>query len=108
MPNLQGSAQSVRKICDDGAPRMPILSSAGPNLTPGVLDASTKVEIPYFFYVVAHPEGNALFDTGGHPALIDDPRGRLGEAADAFEVTMEEGDDVVSQLDSAGFAPATI
>jgi glyoxylase-like metal-dependent hydrolase (beta-lactamase superfamily II) len=71
-------------------------------------EVGTKVEIPYFFYVVAHPEGNALFDTGGHPALIDDPRGRLGEAADAFEVTMEEGDDVVSQLDSAGFAPADV
>lgn len=71
-------------------------------------EVGTKVEIPYFFYVVTHPGGNVLFDTGGHPALINDPRARLGEAADAFEVTMEEGDDVVSQLGRAGFEPADV
>jgi len=71
-------------------------------------EVGTKVEIPYFFYVVTHPGGNVLFDTGGHPSLINDPRARLGEAADAFEVTMEEGDDVVSQLGRAGFEPAGV
>jgi N-acyl homoserine lactone hydrolase len=71
-------------------------------------DVGTKVEIPYFFYVVSHPAGNVLFDTGGHPSLINDPRARLGEAADAFEVTMEEGDDVVGQLEAAGFSPSDI
>ncbi len=68
----------------------------------------TKVEIPYFFYVVAHPDGNVLFDTGGHPSLVTDPRGYLGEAADAFEVTMEEGDDAVGQLKTGGFEPSDI
>lgn len=71
-------------------------------------DVGTKVEIPYFFYVVQHPDGNLLFDTGGHPSLINDPRARLGDAADAFEVTMKEGDDVVSQIAGAGFQPADI
>jgi glyoxylase-like metal-dependent hydrolase (beta-lactamase superfamily II) len=71
-------------------------------------ELGTKVEIPYFFYVVEHPDGNVLFDTGGHPALIDNPRARLGDAADAFEVTMKEGDDVLSQLKGAGFEPSDI
>jgi N-acyl homoserine lactone hydrolase len=71
-------------------------------------EIGTKVEIPYFFYVIAHPKGNVLFDTGGHPELVNDPRARLGDAADAFEVTMEEGDDVVSQLQAAGFPPQGI
>ena len=71
-------------------------------------DVGTKVDIPYFFYVVQHPQGNVLFDTGGHPALASDPRGRLGDAADAFEVTMKEGDDVVSQLAGAGFRPSDV
>ena len=66
-------------------------------------DIGTKVDIPYFFYVVEHPEGNVLFDTGGHPDLATDPRGYLGEAADAFEVKMEESDAVVPQIESAGF-----
>jgi len=68
-------------------------------------EVGTKVEIPYFFYLVQHPDGNVLFDTGGHPSLVSDPRARLGDAADAFEVTMQEGDDVVSQLARAGFSP---
>lgn len=71
-------------------------------------ELGTKVEIPYFFYVIAHPDGNVLFDTGGHPALIHNPRERLGEAADAFEVTMKEGDDVVSQIKGAGFEPSQV
>jgi N-acyl homoserine lactone hydrolase len=62
----------------------------------------TKVEIPYFFYLIQHPEGNVLFDTGGHPALIDNPRARLGAAADAFELMMRPGDDVVSKLAALG------
>jgi N-acyl homoserine lactone hydrolase len=71
-------------------------------------DVGTTVDIPYFFYVVQHPDGNVLFDTGGHPALATDPRARLGDAADAFEVTMQEGDDVVPQIGAAGFTPGDI
>jgi glyoxylase-like metal-dependent hydrolase (beta-lactamase superfamily II) len=71
-------------------------------------DVGTVVDIPYFFYVVQHPAGNVLFDTGGHPSLATDPRARLGDAADAFEVTMREGDDVVSQIAASGFKPADI
>jgi N-acyl homoserine lactone hydrolase len=61
-------------------------------------EVGTIVEIPYFFYLVEHSDGMVLFDTGGHPSLIDAPRDRLGPAADAFELTMKPGDDVVSQL----------
>jgi N-acyl homoserine lactone hydrolase len=66
-------------------------------------DVGTKVDIPYFFYVIEHPDGNVLFDTGGHPALATNPRDYLGEAADAFEVKMTEDDAVVPQIESAGF-----
>jgi glyoxylase-like metal-dependent hydrolase (beta-lactamase superfamily II) len=71
-------------------------------------EVGTKVNIPYFFYLVQHPQGNVLFDSGGHPELIDDPRSRLGAAADDFEVTMEAGDDVVSKLREIGIAPADV
>jgi N-acyl homoserine lactone hydrolase len=71
-------------------------------------EVGTKVEIPYFFYLIEHPAGNVLFDTGGHPDLIRDPRPRLGAAADAFEVVMHEGDDVVSQLAAIGVGPADV
>jgi N-acyl homoserine lactone hydrolase len=71
-------------------------------------DVGTTVDIPYFFYVIEHPEGNVLFDTGGHPSLITDPTERLGAAADDFEVTMQEGDDVVSQVARIGLRPQDI
>jgi len=71
-------------------------------------DVGTVVDIPYFFYVVQHPQGTVLFDTGGHPSLASNPRARLGDAADAFEVTMIEEDGVVSKIGTAGFEPSDI
>jgi N-acyl homoserine lactone hydrolase len=68
-------------------------------------EVGTRVEIPYYFYLVEHREGVVLFDTGGHPDLVADPRGRLGAAADAFEVVMRPGDDIVSKLATLGIGP---
>lgn len=71
-------------------------------------DVGTQVDIPYFFYLVEHPDGNVLFDSGGHIDLITDPHGRLGEIADAFVLTMKEGDDVVSRLAEVGVEPGDV
>jgi N-acyl homoserine lactone hydrolase len=71
-------------------------------------EVGTQVTIPYFAYLVEHPEGNVVFDTGAHPDLIDEPAKRLGAAADAFEVVMEEGDDIVSQLATVGVSPGEV
>ncbi|TIU37831.1 MAG: hypothetical protein E5W28_06770, partial [Mesorhizobium sp.] len=40
--------------------------------------AGQKVFNPYFVYVITHPEGNVLFDSGAHPTLRTDPHSRLG------------------------------
>jgi N-acyl homoserine lactone hydrolase len=29
----------------------------------------TKIEMSYFIYLIQHPQGDVVFDTGGHPAL---------------------------------------
>lgn len=68
----------------------------------------TKVDIPYFFYVIEHPKGLVLFDTGGHPDLFENPRLRLGDAADVWEVTGVPGDDVVSKLAEMKLKPTDI
>lgn len=68
----------------------------------------TKVVIPYFFYLIRHPEGNVLFDSGGHPDLVRNPRARLGVLADSFQVLMSEDDDVVSRLATVGLGPGDI
>jgi N-acyl homoserine lactone hydrolase len=68
----------------------------------------TTIDIPYFVYLICHPSGNVLFDTGGHPDLVHDPRGRLGPAADMYQITMQQGDDVVSRLATIGVAPSDV
>jgi glyoxylase-like metal-dependent hydrolase (beta-lactamase superfamily II) len=63
---------------------------------------------PYFFYLIDHPDGKLLYDTGAHRALITDPRSRLGDAADLYDLTLKAGDDVLSQLDMLGVPPDQI
>jgi hypothetical protein len=60
----------------------------------------TKVYCPYFFYLVEHPDGRVLFDTGLHPEIATDPVGRVGEAAAAFPIEMNVDGDVVSQREA--------
>ncbi len=66
------------------------------------------INIPYFFYLVDHPEGRVLFDSGAHPAFITDPRSRLGDAADQWQIEMRPNDDVVSQLATLGVSTSDI
>ena len=68
-----------------------------------------KILSPYFFYLVSHPEGWVLIDTGLHRALRTDPRAYLGDMADAFFVErLDESDDVVAKLASVGLEPTDI
>lgn len=68
-------------------------------------NVGTKVYDPYFFYLVEHPRGLVLFDSGLHPTMRTDLRGRIGDSADAFAVEMADDDDVVSQLAKLGLRP---
>jgi hypothetical protein len=68
------------------------LHVGGEKLNRAVMDPfddhpAERIHFPYFAYLVQHPEGNVLVDTGPHPDLITDPRGRLGAAADSYEIT---------------------
>lgn len=68
----------------------------------------TKIVIPYFFYLVQHPDGNVLFDTGAHPSLVNNPRARLGAVADAFEVLLTPDDSLRHRLASVGLSAIDI
>jgi N-acyl homoserine lactone hydrolase len=65
-------------------------------------DCGGTMQLPYFFYLIRHPEGDVLFDSGAHPALMSDPRQRLGEAADRSGIVMAPGDDVAGRLGTLG------
>jgi N-acyl homoserine lactone hydrolase len=76
---------------------------------PGADARGPELEYPYFFYLVEHPAGNVLFDSGAHPSLIDRPRERLGSAVyEELKLALHEDDHVVAQLARAGFAPNDI
>jgi glyoxylase-like metal-dependent hydrolase (beta-lactamase superfamily II) len=62
--------------------------------------------VPVLSFVVAHPRGRLLFDTGVHCQARLDPLGRLGpERIKRLTVKSEEGDDVLPQLARLGLTP---
>jgi glyoxylase-like metal-dependent hydrolase (beta-lactamase superfamily II) len=75
-----------------------------PDRAPG-----TRMTIPVSSYLLIHPKGRVLFDTGVHCQSITDPLGRLGQRrATRFTVRSQVGDDVVSQLASIGMRSADV
>ena len=70
--------------------------------------AGTKAYTPYFVYVVEHPDGRILLDTGAHPSLAIDPAVRLGAAAEGFTVKLGPDDAVDAALARIGLTPADV
>ena len=59
----------------------------------------TRLTVPVICFLIAHPQGHVLLDTGVHRAAIADPVGRLGERrAKLFRLRSAPTDEVVSQL----------
>jgi N-acyl homoserine lactone hydrolase len=68
-----------------------------------------RLTIPVICFLIAHPRGNVLVDTGVHRQALADPVGRLGERrAGLFRLRSAPGDHVVSQLALLGLDPADI
>jgi glyoxylase-like metal-dependent hydrolase (beta-lactamase superfamily II) len=58
-----------------------------------------KLRVPVPCFLIDHPRGRVLFDTGLHPDVQRDPAGRLGElAATAFQADYHPGEDVAARL----------
>jgi glyoxylase-like metal-dependent hydrolase (beta-lactamase superfamily II) len=70
--------------------------------------AGTKVYNPYFMYLITHPRGNVLFDTGAHPQIGTDPEARLGPAAAAFESRVTPEDHLEARLGTIDLSPSDI
>jgi glyoxylase-like metal-dependent hydrolase (beta-lactamase superfamily II) len=67
-----------------------------------------KVYSPYFIYVIEHPEGNVMFDSGCHADLARDPRARLGALADSLEIHLGPADNALGMLDLIGMKAGDI
>jgi N-acyl homoserine lactone hydrolase len=65
--------------------------------------------VPIECFLIQHPRGRLLFDTGLHCDTMTDMRGRYGEErARRFGVHSKAGDDIVSQLGRLGLTPADV
>jgi len=58
-----------------------------------------KIRFPVPAYLIDHPRGQVLFDTGMHPDCQHDPRSRIGSMADMFNVEFRPGEDIGSRLE---------
>ena len=71
-------------------------------------NVGTKVYNPYFFYVLTHPQGTVMFDSGLHPGLATDPESRLGPDAGSFRLQVGADDHVAAKLAGIGMRPEDV
>ncbi len=75
-----------------------------PNQEPG-----TPIVVPVPCYLITHPQGNVVFDTGVHCQAIDDPVGRLGEEMlKMVGSRTQPGEEIVTQLSKFKLVPDDI
>lgn len=71
-------------------------------------DRAETIELPVSCFLLRHPQGNVLFDTGCHPSVLEDADARWGGVARAMTPIMGPTDNVVSQLACVGIQPEDI
>jgi glyoxylase-like metal-dependent hydrolase (beta-lactamase superfamily II) len=67
-----------------------------------------EVEVPIPSYLIEHPKGTVLFDSGMHPDLQADPAGRLGKTARIFKFHYGKGEEVSAKLEGIDRDPAKV
>ncbi|OYX00778.1 MAG: MBL fold metallo-hydrolase [Rhizobiales bacterium 32-66-8] len=65
-------------------------------------DRSETIELPVSCFLMRHPQGNVLFDTGCHPSVASDAEARWGSMARAMTPLMSGDDTVLSGLACIG------
>jgi N-acyl homoserine lactone hydrolase len=64
--------------------------------------------VPVPFYLIDHPKGLVLFDTGNALAVAQDSESHWGSVVESYRPRMNEEDFVVNQLQAMGYAPEDI
>ena len=71
-------------------------------------DATGFITMPIPAYLVTHPKGNVLFDTGLHADLLDPACERIGALAKYNKLAFEPEQHILAQLARLGLGPADI
>jgi glyoxylase-like metal-dependent hydrolase (beta-lactamase superfamily II) len=70
---------------------------------------AARIELPVSAYLIEHPEGSTLVDTGWHAEMRTDQRAHLGRiAASMYSGRLPEGRAVHEQLAGLGLSPADL
>ncbi len=68
-----------------------------------------RIRLPIPAYLIEHPKGTALFDTGMHPQCQHDPAGRVGaRIAGLFAFDYRAGEEIAARLTALGRDPARV
>ncbi len=70
--------------------------------------ASGEVRIPVPCYLIEHPRGRVLFDSGLHVETQTDPAARLGGLAKVYQIEFEAGEEIDARLAALGVDPGSI
>jgi N-acyl homoserine lactone hydrolase len=65
-------------------------------------DRSEMIEVPVSAYLLRHPQGNVLFDSGCHPSLVENAEARWGGLAKIMMPISPPGDNVLDNLRAIG------
>lgn len=88
-----------------------VLNSSSLKLGRGILQnfgpMEPKIEVPVGMFVIHHPKGNVMFDTGNNDKLITDPS-YWGKIAASIEPSMTPEVSIESQLGKIGMKPDDI
>jgi glyoxylase-like metal-dependent hydrolase (beta-lactamase superfamily II) len=71
-------------------------------------DGVGEVDLPIPAYLIMHPAGNVLFDTGPHADLIDPTSDRLGNLAKYMTLSFRQEDHILAQLQLIGLKHSDI
>lgn len=75
----------------------------------GLLEGETgMLKVPIPSYLIRHPKGNVLFDTGMHTDMQTDFRARLGKISGRSTIHCAPGDEIAAQLAKVDLGPEDI
>ena len=67
-----------------------------------------RIRVPVPCFLLVHPQGTALFDTGLHAGMQRDPAERLGPLAPGWTVEFAPGEEVAGRLAELDLAPGRV
>jgi glyoxylase-like metal-dependent hydrolase (beta-lactamase superfamily II) len=68
----------------------------------------TLLDLPCPSFLIEHPKGLVLFDTGCNPKVIDDAVGYWGEVAKALPIKWSKADTLDKQIQGVGYKPSDV